>query len=125
MTNANISPCLLSHVFYSSSVLDLQILLCESYKLKADLTILPLVVWFSGLSHEPQARQLDSQAERKPELQVRSPVEGVHERGNHTLMFLSFSLSSPLSKNKINRILKKKKRKEKKADLSIFTRKVK
>ena len=37
-------------------------------------------------------------------------------RSNHTLMFLSlsFSFSSPLSKNKINKILKKKKKKKKK-----------
>ena len=35
-----------------------------------------------------------------------------YTRGNHTLMFLSlsFSLLSPLSKNKINKILKKKKK---------------
>ena len=34
-----------------------------------------------------------------------------HVRGNHTLMFssLSFSLLSPLSKNKINKVFKKKK----------------
>ena len=38
------------------------------------------------------------------------PSEG-RSRGNHTLMFLSLSFSflSPLSKNKINKILKKKK----------------
>ena len=31
-------------------------------------------------------------------------------RGNHTLMFLSIALPSPLSKNKINKILKKRER---------------
>ena len=48
-----------------------------------------------------KGRWFDSPSGHMPGLRARSPVEGVRE-GNHTLMFLSFSLSypPPLSKNK-------------------------
>ena len=53
-------------------------------------------------AYEPKGRRFDSQSGHIPGLQARLPVGGVRKRGNHTLMFLSlsFSLPSPLSKNK-------------------------
>ena len=52
---------------------------------------------------KPKGCQFNSQSGHMPGLWTRSPVGG-HIRGNHTLMFffLSFSLPSPLSKNKQN-----------------------
>ena len=50
---------------------------------------------------KPKRHQFDSQSGHVPGLRARSPVEGC-ARGDHTLTFLSFSFSllSPLSKNK-------------------------
>ena len=62
--------------------------------LNASLWTTGLPVWFQVRAHAWVVGQ--------------DPSRG-HGRGNHTLMFLSlsFSLPSPLSKNKINKILKK------------------
>ena len=48
----------------------------------------------------------DSQSRHMPGLQARSPPSKGRARGNHTLMFLSFSSSLPLSKNKYKYIHK-------------------
>ena len=72
-----------------------------SYWLK-DL-VEPWLVWLSGLSAglQTKGRWFDSLSGHMPGLQARFPSAG-RARGNHTLMFLSlsFSLPSPLSKNK-------------------------
>ena len=61
-----------------------------------------------ALACEPKGHRFDSQSGHKPGLQARSLVKR-HMRGNHTLLFLSlsFSLPSPLSKNKYITSLKK------------------
>ena len=53
------------------------------------------------LACKPKGSRFNSQSGHMPGLWARSPV-GRHARGNHTLIFLSlsFSLSSPLIKNK-------------------------
>ena len=59
-----------------------------------------------ALAWEPKGRRFDSQSVHMPGLWARSPVRDVWEvidgHFSHTSMFLSlsFSLSSPLSKNK-------------------------
>ena len=69
------------------------------------------------LAYEPKGRWFYSQSGHMPGLRARSPVEGVWEAADwcfsHTSMFLSlsFSLPSPLSKNKYIKSLKKTKKK--------------
>ena len=52
-----------------------------------------------ALACEPKGRWFNSWSGHMPALQVRSPV-GARARDNHTLMFLSLSSPTPLSKNK-------------------------
>ena len=63
---------------------------------------LPWLLWLSGLSvdFEPKGHQLDSQSRAPAWVEGQVPSRG-RARGNHTLMFLSPSLSPsvPLSKN--------------------------
>ena len=61
----------------------------------------PWLVWLNGLSASPQTKKLLVQFPVRALGCVWGPLLG-HVRGNHTLMFLSlsFSLPSPLSKNK-------------------------
>ena len=69
----------------------------------AKVSNLPWLAWLSGLSIIPQTKRslVHSQSGHTPGLRAESPVGGC-VRGNHTLMFLSlsFSLPSPLCKNK-------------------------
>ena len=71
---------------------------------KVNVIILIIPNWCGSVDWvpacEPKGCWFDSQSGHMPELQARSLVEGT--RGNHTLMFLSlsFSLPSPVSKNK-------------------------
>ena len=80
-----------------------------SYKIIRKL--LPWLVWFSGLNTGLRARRswvwLPGRAHVWDAGQVPS---GGHVKGNHTLMFLSlsFSFPSPLSKNKITSLKKRK-----------------
>ena len=67
------------------------------------LKSLPWLVWLSGLSAGLQTEILLVQISVRAHAWVEGWVPGWgHVRGNHTLMFLSLSVSfpSPLSKNK-------------------------
>ena len=69
-------------------------------------------MWLSGLSASLQPKGSLVQFPVRPHAWVAGQVpSGELMRGNHTLMIpaLSFSCPSPLSKNKINKILKRKK----------------
>ena len=82
---------------------------CIQVRNDEDLTIVsrmetdPWLVWLSGLSASLQTKGLLVQFPVRPHAWVAGQVPSrVCERGNHTLMFLSFSFSFPssLSKNK-------------------------
>ena len=71
----------------------------------------PWLVWLSGLSAGLRTKELLVQFPVRAHAWIVDQVpSGGLVRGNHTLMFLSlsFSLPSPLSKNKINKIFKNK-----------------
>ena len=77
----------------------------RSWKLKV-LDLVPWLVWLSGLSVSLQTKGLPVQVPVRAQAWVVSQVPSrAQVRGNHTLMFLSLSLSlpSPRSKNKILR----------------------
>ena len=71
-------------------------------KLYKKSQILPWLVWLSGLSASLRTKGLPVQFPVRAHAWVAGQVPSRgHVRGNHTLMFLSsFSLPSPLSKNK-------------------------
>ncbi|KAF6125104.1 hypothetical protein HJG60_009652 [Phyllostomus discolor] len=75
----------------------------KTYRNPGAPEIVPWLVWLSGLSAGLRAtghRRFDSWSSRVPGLRARCPVGGVED--SHTQMFLSlsFSLPSPLSRNK-------------------------
>ena len=71
--------------------------------------IWPWLVWLSGLSTSLRTKGLPVRFPvRAHAWAVGQVPSGGHMRGNHMLM-LFFSLPSPLCKNKINKIFKRKK----------------